>query len=261
MEIKFTVVFFTLLIYDVTADVCEQHICQCNAFDAYVDCSGRQLTDIPSGIPINTTHLDLSVNNLTTVSSTALKDLLNLTTINLSWNKFENDGIEPGALDLPMLTTVDLAQNDIETFPSKIFSKTLTSLNYSHNNMGAMEAGDFAETPSLVFLDISDNGLEAIPSEPSSFSSLKNINELWIADNNLRTLDPMVLGNQFMPHLSIIYVGGNPWYCDCHLKWLKQMSELPSGVIQEIHSIRCSGPDPLKDKRFDKLRAEDFVCK
>lgn len=202
-----------------------------------LDASFNYLEQILTNLPTSLKTMDYSGNKIKSIPSNAFKTLSNLTNFALWMSHLEF--IEENAFSgLANLQQLDVSLNNIV---SNITEKTFGSL------------------PNLKSLKIYMNNISYI--EPSSFSSLKNINELWIADNNLRTLDPMVLGNQFMPHLSIIYVGGNPWYCDCHLKWLKQMSELPSGVIQEIHSIRCSGPDPLKDKRFDQLRAEDFVCK
>lgn len=406
MEFKCTtavvILSVSLFISDVISDVCQQRLCICDNKTGFVNCSRNGLTGVPAEIPLNTTDLDLSMNNLHKISSSAFKKFVNLTSIDLSSNMIGINGLEAKTLDLPKLVTVDLSYNNMTSFPRSVLPKSLTKLYFMQNYMPEIDASAFVDTPSLEYLDLSNNLLKRIPPgllsplknlstlyipfnkltnfripddtfmenkkltllsarfnlldqilpnlpvslqdldyagnkikvipeyafkslpnlkgialwmgrvevleenafsgltnlqyldmssnnitsnitktmfagltnlkslvmylnnvsyiEPSSFSSFKNVTEIWLADNELKTLNPTVFDVKMMPHLSEVYIDGNPWYCDCHLKWLKQMSERHYSIIQDVHLIVCNGPERLKNKSFDQLSADDFVC-
>lgn len=391
-----------MLLLCVNADVCTRKLCICDN-NGFVNCSRNELTDVPKDIPLNTTDLDLSINSLTKININDLKHLVNLTAISLSENNLNDNSIQPGALDLPHLDTVDLSFTGMTSIP-QVLPKTLKTLYFIQNNMYSMPADSFERTPLLEYVDLSNNKLSAIagglfrslknlssvyiafnqltndgipndtfvsnekmqilglrfnmlkyilPNLPSSlehldyvgnkiktipsyafkslpnlqtlelwngevttledhafsgmpkleildmmqdkvttnitnttfsglvclktlyfdlnhvshidpyaFQTFESISSLWLSGNNLSRADPLVFDSKFMPHLSELNIDFNPWYCDCHLRWLKELSEKPKTfVVQDPHLVVCDGPPSLKGKAWDEIKSSDFVCK
>lgn len=144
----------SLFISDVISDVCQQRLCICDNKTGFVNCSRNGLTGVPAGIPLNTTDLDLSMNNLHKISSSAFKKFVNLTSIDLSSNMIGINGMEAKTLDLPKLVTVDLSYNNMTSFPRSVLPKSLTKLYFMQNYMPEIDASAFVDTPSLEYLDL-----------------------------------------------------------------------------------------------------------
>ena len=366
-----------------------------------VYCNGTGITTIPMNIPKETTMLDLGDNKLKRIPKKALAELVNMDTLDLSGNRFYGDEIEPGALDLPKLTTVNMAENNLFRIPFNL-PKNITTLYMNGNPITRLDPTGLANYTSLVLLDFSYSQLtqimphafdmlpelgslsiafthmtnDAIPSDifaknqkltylglrfnlltsiiPNLPSSLQNLDyvgnnikvlpsfgfkdlvnletfeyrsgglttlednafaglgkirildfmegkisspitkdtfngltglqtfyldinqipsiavgalhdlgsmtSLWLSGNNLTRLEEGVLDTKFIPHLNELYIDFNPWYCDCHLRWLREKVGNASYVIQDPHIIVCHGPTKVAGKGWDVLKPEDFVC-
>ncbi|MEE6469025.1 hypothetical protein FKM82_008473 [Ascaphus truei] len=72
---------------------------------------------------------------------------------------------------------------------------------------------------------------------------------------------------QSMPLLESLYLHGNPWACDCHLKWLLEWDEMSNGVLKckkdksyengQLCSM-CSSPKQLQNQEIQSLK--DVSC-
>ena len=87
-----------------------------------------------------------------------------------------------------------------------------------------------------------------------------SLSELWLQGNQISTLRQEVLDVKYIPKLSELYIDTNPWYCDCHLRWLREKVDNASYVIQDPHLITCAGPEKVAGKAWDVLQPSDFVC-
>ena len=116
----------------------------------------------------------------------------------------------------------------------------------------------FVGLSSLQTLYIDLNNISRI--ETGALRPLKSIGSLWLGSNSLTHLDPAVLDEQYLPHLSELYIDFNPWYCDCHLRWLRKKMDNATYVIQDPHLIKCAGPSRVAGKAWDELKPSDFVC-
>lgn len=113
-------------------------------FDSFsltkVDCSGVGPHHTPIPIPLDTSYLVLSSNNLKTLSEAMLTG--------------------PG---YTTLVSLDLSHNQITEFPANTFSKLkyLESLDISRNSLQSLQEGSFSN-PSLEDIDVSNNRLQEI---------------------------------------------------------------------------------------------------
>lgn len=364
-------------------------------------CNNTGITSVPFGIPEDTQLLDLSRNPIPFIKVGALKNLPNLQYIVLNFNGYHEGSIKYGALDLPILTDIDLADNLYTSIPkslpkkmksltmysnrikalkadsfygypnlqtlildynglSKIENGTFTPLNalqllsvrfnnltddgvpshlfaknlnltqlemrfnkfthvlpnlpssiqyldYVGNQISTLQTYAFTSTPNLQTLEawegqvttIEDdafyglhkltlldfmqnkissvltkhtfNGLTGLQTlyldinnisriEQGTFRFFNSVSSIWLQGNQLTKLDPEVLDVKYVPRLSELYIDGNPWFCDCHLRWLREKVGNASYVIQDPHLITCAGPKKVAGKAWDVLKPNDFVC-
>uniref|UniRef100_A0A3B5KZ23 Slit homolog 2 (Drosophila) n=1 Tax=Xiphophorus couchianus TaxID=32473 RepID=A0A3B5KZ23_9TELE len=106
---------------------------ECSCLDTVVRCSNKGLTALPKGLPKETTELDLSNNQISTLSNHSLSNMSELLTLILSYNRLRC--IPVRAFDgLKSLRLLSLHGNDISLIPEGAF-KDLSSL--SHLALGA----------------------------------------------------------------------------------------------------------------------------
>lgn len=136
------------------------------------------LDEIPSN---NLTELDLSKNALgKSFDTEGLRRFQKLQTLDLSFNSLEN--LDAGSFDLPVLQTLRLHNNRVETAPdlSKCFE--LTTLTLSENRLVSVPEGLYSLTR-LRNVDLSGNSIKVVDPEISGMESLVTLN---LAGNPLR---------------------------------------------------------------------------
>ena len=135
----------------------------------------------------------------------------------------------------------------------------LTILDFMQGNiLSPLTNNTFNGLTGLQTLYIDINNISRI--ETGAFRSFSSISSLWLDGNQLTTLEPEVLNTKYMPHLSTLFIDFNPWYCDCHLRWLRAKVDNATYVIQDPHLIKCAGPSHVAGKAWDVLQPSDFVC-
>uniref|UniRef100_A0A8C1R5P0 Slit homolog 1 protein n=1 Tax=Cyprinus carpio TaxID=7962 RepID=A0A8C1R5P0_CYPCA len=106
---------------------------ECSCLDTVVRCSNKGLKVLPKGIPKDVTELDLSNNQISTLSNHSFSNMSELLTLILSYNRLRCIPIK--AFDgLKSLRLLSLHGNDIAVIPDGAF-KDLSSL--SHLALGA----------------------------------------------------------------------------------------------------------------------------
>ncbi|KAI5930095.1 Immunoglobulin superfamily member 10 [Manis javanica] len=143
-----------------------------------------------------------------------------------------------------------LHSNGIHTIPAKTFSdlQALQVLKMSYNKVQKLQKDNFYGLRSLTWLLLDHNSIEFINPEvfngltflrlvhlegnqltklhPDTFVSLRYlqifkasfVKYLYLSDNFLSSLHQEMVS--YMPNLESLYLHGNSWTCDCHLKWL-----------------------------------------
>lgn len=103
----------------------------------------------------------------------------------------------------------------------------LTHLFLDHNSLQDFSGSALLRSPKLIHLDLSHN--------------------------QLRVLQPLALGS---PKLSRLNLAGNPIFCSCYLRPLREWA------IQERVRLggTCSGPPHLSEESLDAVQPADLRC-
>ncbi|KAG8511466.1 Immunoglobulin superfamily member 10, partial [Galemys pyrenaicus] len=226
-----------------------------------VHCTFRYLTAIPAHIPPDVERINLGYNNLVRLTEADFSGLNKLELLLLHSN---------GIHTIPAKTFSDLQALQKDTFYGL---RNLTRLYMDHNNIEFINPETFYGLIFLRLVHLEGNQLTKL--HPDTFVSLRYlqifktsfIKYLFLSDNFLSSLPQEMVS--YMPHLESLYLHGNPWTCDCHLRWL-------SGWIQEKPDIvkckrdrspstsqqcpLCMNPRTSKDKLFAMVPAEAFLC-
>lgn len=147
--------------------------------------------DTFSGLENSLENLDLSGNQIMTVTDSYFKGLIRLTSLNLGEN--EINGFDNAAFnDLTSLVEINLMSNSLteSMIPGKLFSnlKNLKTLDLRINLIKELNAEWFRNLSGLHALDLSRNVIDELPVKV--FGALENLKFLYLDDNNLKTLQP-----------------------------------------------------------------------
>ncbi|XP_034651840.1 platelet glycoprotein V [Drosophila subobscura] len=159
-------------------------------------------------------ELNLSRNvlqKLTRIVSNSLR------TINMSW--CEITSIESSSLSsLSAIQRLDLSNNLISDIPSNMRSATLQQLNLANCRLSTVRNNTFREFPELADLHLNGNRLTS-PIPPLYFRGNKFLDQLWLGDN--------------------------PWICDCHnelfVEFYDFLTAKPAKIKDKNH-LRCAAP-------------------
>ncbi|XP_034382741.1 leucine-rich repeat-containing G-protein coupled receptor 5-like [Cyclopterus lumpus] len=131
-----------------------------------VDCSDLGLREVPQNLSVFTSYLDLSMNNLTVLTSGALTDLHFLEELRLAGNDLSliPRGAFTGLYNLKVLM---LQNNQLMSVPAEAFNNlhNLQSLRLDANHISRVPIGCFSGLRSLRHLWLDDNALTEVPTE------------------------------------------------------------------------------------------------
>ncbi|XP_038073418.1 uncharacterized protein LOC119741652 isoform X3 [Patiria miniata] len=228
-------------------DACK--ICTCG--ETYVDCNGRNLTSVPSGIPQGTTSLKLKHNLLTNIKKDAFKNLTELLYLHLDDNQISY--IQGGSFrHLNSLQVLILAKNRLKSLDSNTTeglgvesSKLYISLednrlthlspytfsrvdspdgyiNFSNNNISEIAPDAFLGVSSIAKIHLSINKISSLPED--LFDNITILRTLDLSNNNLSSFPAELLKSQHK--LRYLYLQ------------LNYINELRKGMFDGLHSLR-----------------------
>ncbi|XP_044041324.1 leucine-rich repeat-containing G-protein coupled receptor 5-like isoform X3 [Siniperca chuatsi] len=158
--------------------------CEVDGLLHRVDCLDLGLREIPSNLSVFTSYLDLSMNNLTVLSSGALSNLHFLEELRLAGNdlSFIPRGAFTGLYNLKVLM---LQNNQLKTVPAEAFSNlhNLQSLRLDANHISGVPVGCFSGLRSLRHLWLDDNSLTEVPVE--ALGELPALQAMTLALNHI----------------------------------------------------------------------------
>ncbi|XP_038066999.1 insulin-like growth factor-binding protein complex acid labile subunit [Patiria miniata] len=223
------------------------------------------------------TELHLANNRLMFISSTALSQLTKLRSLYLDGNAltslFGEIFLKQGEL-----VELSIANNQLhQLYPDYFLGlNSLERLYLAGNRLVYVQPEMFRQMPGLTTMDFSKNELEVF--DITNCSLLKNVTNLLLAHNsihaasyilghcnNLIVLDlsfnqiKMVPGDSLTEGnraLSKLELEGNPLYCDCRLKGLRDwLRNNPPSVLP-----RCHGPSQYSEAVVTDLDKQYFIC-
>ncbi|XP_050392718.2 leucine-rich repeat neuronal protein 2 [Patella vulgata] len=222
-------------------------------------------------------RLDLSYNKLTDITNQTFYPLLALKHLHLDSNQISK--IQDGAFHgLTRMSHLSLRNNTLSKFPFEplrpaialkeldISANLIASFNkYSGNvirtkmELFRMEdmprlryIGAHSTTvfPHLKYLYLRNNhALNKIA--PEAFTeSFKSLQYVYINDNGLTTID-----KDTFPWSSLLDLdwSGNPWACDCYLKWVVTFHSVNK-------TLKCHTPTKFKGRDLLELHPLDLKC-
>ncbi|KAM8974799.1 leucine-rich repeat-containing G-protein coupled receptor 5 [Pelodytes ibericus] len=185
--------------------------CQCEQDGVLlrVDCSDRGLTDLPGNISIFTSYLDLSMNNITKLPSSALHTLHLLEELRLAGNDLTY--IPKGAFaGLNNLKVLMLQNNQLRQVPSEAFHnlRSLQSLRLDANHISFVPPNCFSGLYSLRHLWLDDNSLTEIPAR--ALESLSTLQAMTLALNKIHHIPDHAFSN--LSSLVVLHLHNNRIY-------------------------------------------------
>lgn len=110
---------------------------------------------------------------------------------------------------------------------------SLTRLHLDHNRLESIQPDAFQGLTSLRLLQLEGNRLQQL--HPSTFTTftvlahfhISTLQHLQLSDNGLQSLPRRLV--ETMPQLEALYLHGNPWSCDCNMRWLQDWERTSPG--------------------------------
>ncbi|KAJ8417935.1 hypothetical protein AAFF_G00227780 [Aldrovandia affinis] len=161
--------------------------CECNAQERSVVCHRKKLLAIPEGIPSETRLLDLSKNQIKTLSPDEFANYPHLEELELNENTVT--AIEPGAFNnLYGLRTLGLRNNKLKLIQLGVFTglNNLTQLDISENKIVILLDYMFQDLYNLRSLEVGDNDLVFISHQ--AFHGLGSLEQLTLEKCNLTSV-------------------------------------------------------------------------
>ncbi|NXY23196.1 MXRA5 protein, partial [Atrichornis clamosus] len=238
-----------------------------------VHCTFRSLAAVPARIAKHVERVNFGFNSIQSIYENSFAGLTKLELLMIHGNDIQN--IPNGALkDLVSLQVFKISYNKLKAITGQTLQglSSLMRLHMDHNKIEFIHPNAFNGLTSLRLVHLEGNLLQQL--HPNSFSTfmvldyfkLSTVRHLYLSENALRTLPAGML--QGMPLLENLYLHGNPWACDCSLKWLLEWNEVSGGVLKckkdKVYEggqlcAKCSSPKQLQKEDIQNLK--DISCR
>ncbi|XP_024299865.1 immunoglobulin superfamily member 10-like [Oncorhynchus tshawytscha] len=229
------ILILSMLMVPVTSLPCPR---QCTCPQATeVHCTFRSLLAVPAGISRRVERMNLGFNTIHHVTQTSLAGLRKLELLMMHGNDLYN--IPNGAFrDLMSLQMLKMSYNKLKEINRHTLQGlwSLTRLHLDHNRLEFIHPDTFQGLTSLRLLQLEGNRLQQLhPSTFSTFSMMghfhvSTLRHLYLSENRLTSLPQKLLGG--MPQLENLFLHGNPWTCDCRMKWFADWEKNSPGVLK-----------------------------
>ncbi|NXI34767.1 MXRA5 protein, partial [Galbula dea] len=238
-----------------------------------VHCTFRSLAAVPARISKHVERINFGFNSIQSIHENSFAGLTKLELLMIHGNDIQN--IPNGALkDLVSLQVFKISYNKLKVITGQTLQglSSLMRLHMDHNRIEFIHPNAFNGLTSLRLVHLEGNLLQQL--HPNTFSTflvldyfkLSTIRHLYLSENALRSLPAGMF--QGMPLLENLYLHGNPWACDCSLKWLLEWNEVSGGVLKckkdkayEGGQLcpKCNTPKQLQKEDIQNLK--DITCR
>lgn len=239
-----------------------------------VHCTFRYLTSIPESIPPNVERINLGYNSLVRLTEADFSGLNKLELLLLHSNGIHTVPAKTFS-DLQALQVLKMSYNKVRKLQKDTFYglRSLTRLHMDHNNIEFINPEVFYGLTSLRLVHLEGNQLTKL--HPDTFVSLRYlqifktsfIKYLYLSDNFLSSIPQEMV--TYMSDLESLYLHGNPWICDCQLKWLADWLREKPDIIKckkdrspssPQQCPLCMNPRTSKGKPLVMVPAAAFLC-
>ncbi|XP_058043074.1 immunoglobulin superfamily member 10 isoform X1 [Ahaetulla prasina] len=239
-----------------------------------VHCTFRYLTTIPLHISQHVERINLGYNNLVKLTETDFSGLEKLELLMLHSNQIHTIQDKTFS-DLHLLKILKMSYNQIKVIQADTFHglMTLVRLHLDHNKIEFVNPKAFYGLTSLKLVHLEGNLLKQL--HPDTFVTLRYlkvfrtsaIKHIYLSDNFLTSLPQDIFS--YMSELESLFLHGNPWTCDCAMKWFAKWAERHSDVIKckkgkeatdALQCPLCTNPRNSKEKYLTKVPLPSFNC-
>ncbi|KAM7374993.1 hypothetical protein PAMA_014196 [Pampus argenteus] len=274
MELPAVCIFQTLLVLMILPHVacvpCPRP-CSCPQ-PTELHCTFRTLITIPAAVSKQVERMNLGFNSINKITDKSLSGLRKLELLMVHGNDIHS--LPDGAFrDLISLQMLKISYNKLREINRHTLQGlwTLARLHLDHNRLEFIHPDAFQGLTSLRLLQLEGNRLQQL--HPATFTTftlmghfhVSTLRHLYLSDNRLMSLPSRLV--MTMPQLENMFLHGNPWTCDCNMKWLhdwnktspdvlkcKKDRALPGGQLCPV----CSSPRHLQSKELQAV--ENMVC-
>ncbi|KAL1772551.1 leucine-rich repeat, immunoglobulin-like domain and transmembrane domain-containing protein 3 [Sigmodon hispidus] len=205
------------------------------------------MNEVPTNLPVDTVKLQIEKTVVRRIPAEAFYYLVELRYLWLTYNSVAS--VESSSFyNLKQLHELRLDGNSLTTFP-------WVSL---------------LDMPHLRTLDLHNNRITSVPNEVVRY--LKNLTYLDLSSNRLVTLPPDFLESwshlavtpsrslDLLPRRIILGLQDNPWFCDCHISRVIELSKAADHTIVLLDPVMvCSEPERLEGILFQKAELEQCL--
>lgn len=202
-----------------------------------VHCTFRSLFAIPAAVPKHVKRMNLGFNSISKITESSLTGLRKLELLLLHGNDIQD--LPDGAFkDLHSLQMLKISYNKVRKINRHTFRGlwALARLHLDHNHLELIHPDAFHGLTSLRLLQLEGNRLQQL--HPATFATftlldhfhISTLKHLYLSDNELTALPAGLVAT--MPQLENLNLHGNPWMCDCNMRWLQGWHEKTPGVLK-----------------------------
>lgn len=172
-----------------------------------MDCSGKELTEIPELHNLHITELDLSFNNTSVAvpaNSSVWRSQLKFLCLN---NNHIKDVVKSDFQSMPKLMHVYLDYNLITVIDSHAFegNRKLLKLTLNGNELTVTQNTPFLTVPSLGWIELANCSISDMPN--NFFENMTNLKFIRLSNNKIEQLDNELFAN--LRKLRLLHLEGN----------------------------------------------------
>lgn len=135
----------------------------------------NNLEEVPPSLPKTLQILHLGFNKISKIASNTIRDLMNITVLDLCSNRLTDEGIKGKVLSgFKSLMQINMCNNKLKTMPPDL-PTSLLQLSLENNSITSIPEGYFKKTPHIISLRVSHNKIKTIPYKTFNLSQLMEL--------------------------------------------------------------------------------------
>lgn len=233
---------------------------------------------------ISLEELLLISNEISKMEFYAFENVTQLSTLDLSSNSLEE--IEAGIFYNTNLKSLYIGSNRFHTLTAETFAgaMSLRQIFLRYNQVSEISSQAFWYNGGLTTVDLRDNALRSVGAEYINLTSLSflafsgnkihsiqtnafegtSISLIYLHNNSLTTLSHHVFS--YMPTLSTITLSGNPWHCDCKVRYLCEtmIDAMETGELfpwyEDADEMMCATPKSFQYQEMQTVKPFQMIC-